>query len=122
MNAPFLTNRSGVIFFLFLAAIVIAGVVVSVLANKRKTGRYAYLKKRKIANLLLTTGMVSLVFFFFMFERVRFFGARFWFLLIAVWAIVWMVFIFRFVKKEIPAMRALDEQRKQQGKYFPSKK
>src|SRR3989338_987414 len=122
VHAPFLTNREGFVFFLILAAVVIAGVIISLSANKRKLGRYVYLTRRKISNLLLSVGIVSLVFFFFMFERVRFFGARFWFLFIFIGAVVWVAFIFRFVKKEIPALKLRDEQRKQQGRYLSSKK
>jgi len=122
INAPFLTDRAGMIFFIILAAIVVAGIAVSLLANKRKLDRYAYLVCRKVANALLTTGIVSLVFFFFMFERVRFFGARFWFLFIVIGALAWAVCIVRFAKKEIPVLQMRDEQRKRQGKYFPSKK
>lgn len=109
-------------FFVFFGAFVILGAVVRVVArHKKKDDKYAVLIYRKVGQLLLTMGILGMLFFFFTFEEAYFLGARFWFLLWGIGVIAWAASIFRFARTTVPAMRERHQKGKENERYLPRK-
>lgn len=100
----------GLIIFLAVAAILI-------LMIKRKGGIY-----KGVLNSLylffLSNTLIALIIFFFNYELIPFFSARFW---LAIWVlamIIWKFFIFRKLRL-IPLRKKTQDQEKELKKYLP---
>ena len=72
--------------------------------------------------MFVSFGVLSMLWFFFTFEEIYFLGARFWFLLIVIGFIAWIVYIVRYARVTIPAMKEESEKGKDEDKYMPRKK
>lgn len=110
-----------VVFAGFLVLLLI-GIFSRIVAVHKTEDRYMKEAGLRFATLFITMGLLGLMFFFFSFEHIRFFGARFWYLLWLIGSVTWFVFLVRFVKKEIPYKRARDLERVAKLKYMPKKK
>lgn len=75
-----------------------------------------------ISNLLLTTGILVLVLWFFRNQQIPLFSARFWWWLVVAMALIWVVFIGNKIKDKIPRSRELQEKKEFYYKYLPRKK
>lgn len=84
---------------------------------KRRAGLY-----RGILNSLYNFGLsnliIGLIIFFFNYEMIPFFTARFWFAIWALEMLVWLIFIFRKLKN-IPKAKQRLEEEKELKKYLP---
>ncbi len=107
------TNQSifiGLIIFLLAAGIF-------VLIIKRKSGIYRGFFNR-LYSFFLSNAVIASIIFFFNFELIPFFSARFW---LAAWFIImlaWLIFILRRLKF-IPRIKKEQEQEKELKKYLP---
>ena len=77
---------------------------------------------RHLGYLFLTMGILGMFWFFFTFEEIYLFGARFWFLVWLLICIVWAWWIIRYVKVTIPQLRKAGAAKKDSNKYIPVKK
>lgn len=109
-------------FFLFFAGMILFGAVARIVAKNKKGDRYLVQTYRKIAVMLITMGFAGLVFFFFTYEELYIFGARFWFLFWAIGLIAWAVSIVRFVKVKVPQAKEDSAMKSAFNKYIPRKK
>ncbi len=108
-------------FFGFFALTVIAGSVIRMVVRNGTYDRYRAITLKKIASLCSVSGVVGLVWFFFTFEEIQFFGSRFWFLVWILAVVAAVVAIVRYVKKEVPALQYREQSRADVNKYLPKR-
>jgi regulator of protease activity HflC (stomatin/prohibitin superfamily) len=106
-------------FFGLFALFVIAGAVIRMMVRNRSYEKYRAEMFKRVAGILTTTGVVGLIWFFFTFEEIQFFGARFWFLVIIAGVVVSLVQLKRFMKREVPALQHREQSRSEVNKYLP---
>lgn len=84
---------------------------------KRKSGIYRGLFK-SLYSFFLSNALIGFILFFFDYEIIPFFSARFW---LALWFLVMLVWLFFIIKKlkSIPAQKKQDEEKKELKKYLP---
>ena len=109
------------VFGAFILCFVI-GIVSRIVASNRSQDRYIEQLGQRVGTLFVTMGLLGILLFFFSFERVQLFGARFWYPVWLVGVLVWVYYILRFAKRDIPAMRQRDLNRKSVSKYLPQRK
>lgn len=78
--------------------------------------------EQKLSGWFITWAVVGLVWVFMAYERINFFGSRFWTLVMIVIALVWLAFIMRYWKKVVPSMETLRRERAEFEKYLPKKR
>lgn len=109
-------------FFFLFAIFIILGSVSRMFARNRKEDYLMVKAYRYLGYMFLTMGIVGMFWFFFSFEEIYFFGARFWFLAWLVSVITWVWWIVRYVKVTIPELRQAGAAKKDANKYIPKKK
>ncbi len=118
-----LTVSSSQILFAVFAVLFTLGVIIRVVATKRRhEDRYVASLFRRIGGMLVTMGILGLVWFFYAYEEIPFLGARFWVLAWGVIGLIWIARIVRFAKRDVPAHRAFDATRAAREKYLPKSK
>ena len=113
---------TGQFIFGFFAIVFVSGIIAGVMSQHRVEDRYQKILFNKVATMLITMGLLGVGLFFFSYEHVFFLGARFWYPVWLLGAIVWIVFIIRFFRKRIPVMVKRDLSRKEEKKYLPTRK
>ena len=108
--------------FLFFALFIILGSLSRMFARQRKEDYLMVKAYRYAGQLFLTMGVLGMLWFFFTFEEIYFFGARFWFLLWVTGSIAWAWWIVRYVNVTIPELRQAGAAKKDSNKYIPRKK
>lgn len=108
-------------FFAFFALMILGGSVLRMVVRNGKYDRYRGIVLKKIATLSSWLGASGLVWFFFTFEEIQFFGSRFWFLLWALSLIVGVCVIIRYIKKDVPALQCREQSRADVNKYLPKR-
>jgi hypothetical protein len=109
------------LFVVFFASFVL-GIVGRIATDRRRDDRYVRKIGNRISSLLVTMGSFGLLLYFFGFEDVYFFGARFWYPVWSIATVVWAYYIVRYIKKDVPEMRARESSRKAKNKYIPGRK
>jgi uncharacterized membrane protein len=96
--------------FIAFGLLLVVGVAARLL-RRRAENKLTRVLIRRASGIAIWAAVTGLVWFFCHYERVRFLGSRFWFLLwigLTVFALVRFV---RFVRRDVPAMRARQEER-----------
>ncbi len=106
----------------FFVLLFVLGVLTKAFAPLRFTDRYALEVISKVTTLLITMGLIGMVLYFFSFERIRFFGARFWYPLWFLATMLWSVSILRYTKRDMPLKRQQVIERQEKRKYFPPRR
>lgn len=101
--------------FLFL------GIVCRISADHRGKDFYLRAIGHRTATFLVTMGLLGTLLFFFSYEGIQLLGARFWYPLWLLAALVWAVCIVRYVTRDIPRLKASVDAREKQLKYLPQK-
>ena len=114
-----ISDRAAIMLFGFFALCIIGGMVARIVSSSWSIDRYKHNIWDRAARSTVTMGLLGLFFFFFLFENVRFFGARFWFLFWLVGAIAWVISLVRFATKITPATKARDALLELRDKYLP---
>jgi cell division protein FtsW (lipid II flippase) len=78
--------------------------------------------EQKLGGWFITWAVIGLVWVFMAYERINFFGAWFWTLVMIVLAFLWLALIMRYWKKVVPSMETLRRERAEFEKYLPKKK
>ena len=103
---------------LFIGLLIAFAVVALIIALiKRKSGIYrGFLKS--LYNFFLSNAFIGFILFFFDYEMVPFFSARFW---LALWFITMLIWLFFIIKKlkAIPSYKKEDEKEQELKKYLP---
>lgn len=107
-----------IVFGVFLACFVL-GLIGRIVVDRRGDDRYKKEIGSRISSLFITMGLLGVILFFFSFEHIQLFGARFWYPIWVIAILVWTFFIVRFVKREVPKKRAREMALREQSKYLP---
>lgn len=107
-----------VVFGVFLGCLVL-GIVGRIVVDRRGDDRYKKDAGGRISSLLITMGTLGVILFFFSFEGIQLFGARFWYPVWGIGLLVWTYFIVCYVKYTVPVRRKREQQLREQGKYLP---
>lgn len=119
--APLLTINARLLFGVF-ALLFVLGVVVRVVARRRKEDRLVTETFRRIGQLGVTMGLLGLLLFFFAYQEIPFLGMRVWFLLWGIGLLVWVGMVVRYATKIVPAERRRLSERTERNKYLPRAK
>jgi len=107
------------LFFILFALLVIAASAARMVANNKLEDKYHKIIALRAANIALITGVLGLVLYFFTYEEIQFFGARFWFLILLIGVIVAVVRLVRYAKKVVPVKRKNEQSKAEVNKYLP---
>lgn len=100
----------------------VVGIVMKIVSTHRVKDAYLLEVVRKGIVLLVTMGLTGSILYFFSYERIRFFGARFWYIVWLAALVYWVYRIVRFVREEVPEKRKIEQAKEAHKKYFPTKK
>ncbi len=112
---------TGRIVFGVFVAVFLFGVVARVFAAKQ-VDKYKMMTFSRVANMLVTMGLLGALLYFFSFERIQFFGGRFWYPVWVIVLLVWGGVILNYIKKQVPRMREEARERLEKRKYLPKRK
>ncbi|OGL95998.1 hypothetical protein A2348_00705 [Candidatus Uhrbacteria bacterium RIFOXYB12_FULL_58_10] len=121
-DPPAVWAGAGRSLLVIFVGMIVASVVVRRVKIPRATDRHQATIYRKVVNLLFTMGFVGIILFFFSFQEIRLFGARFLYLLWIAGTVWWIVSIVRYAKKQVPEARRREIERFELEKYLPKKK
>lgn len=113
---------TGQVIFAFFVLLFVLGIVARIVSSQKQTDKYMRLFGQRVGVLLITMGLLGVLLYFFSYERIRFFGARFWYLFWLIGCFVWGIVLVRFVRTSIPAMKQKEGIRSELRKYFPPRK
>lgn len=104
------SDTASMAIFIVFGVVLVAGIVARLLR------RYAAQKLtrvliRRASGIAIGAAITGLVWFFCHYERVRFLGARFWFLLWIGFTLFALDRFVTFLRRDVPAMRARQEER-----------
>ena len=119
LSAPEVGGVLGTLVFAVFVVSFVLGLVGRIVVDRKSTDRYKRDIGSRIAGLLMTMGILGAVLFFFSFERIQLFGARFWYPVWALATVVWVAFIVRYALRDIPAKKAHAQRLHAQSKYLP---
>lgn len=118
-NIEGLIGKGVLIFFVLL---ILAGIVCRALVVHTAKDAYVKMILKRITRLGVSMGSLGIVLAFFSYEGIRFFGARFWYVLWAVIFIGWVAYLVRFFLKDVPQMREKNKKEHLKSKYLPGRK
>ncbi len=119
LQPPEVGGLLGSIVFGFFVAIFILGIIGRMVVDRKGSARYKKEIGNRISTLLVVMGLLGVLLYFFSFEEIQLFGARFWYPVWIVVTAVWVFFLVRYVKRDVPAKRAREQHLREQGKYLP---
>lgn len=106
-------------FFGLFVLLLVGGAILRMYVRNGKLDKYRGTVLRRVAGIASSAGIVGLVWFFFTFEEIQFFGARFWFLIWIIGVVIAIVQLVRFVKKDVPVLQHREQSRADVNKYLP---
>jgi hypothetical protein len=119
LDPEVISNQMAILLFGFFALVILGGITARIVSSRWRRDRYKHQLWQRAAQAAVTMGLVGLFFFFFLFENIRFFGARFWYLFWLIGAGVWIWHLVRFATKVTPAAKARDSLLELRDKYLP---
>jgi len=122
MSAPEVDGLIGTIILVLFVVLFVLGIVGRIVASRKEEDRYKREVGNRISTLLVTMGFLGIVLFFFSFEQIELFGARFWYPTWVIGMLVWVHFIVRYVRRDIPAKKMRSQLLKEKAKYLPKAK
>lgn len=118
-----LANQSFLFFVLAAAAFFVLGVVIVIFTRRTaKQDSIGVKGEQKLAVWCLAWSFLSLVWLFFVYERINLFGAPFWFLVGILGALIWLGLIVKYMFWTVPKLRAKVRFMEEKEKYLPRKK
>ncbi|MDA0208510.1 MAG: hypothetical protein O3B64_03885 [bacterium] len=118
-----LTTTASTAFFVFFVGLVLTGLIIRILARKRKKAdRYLgriYLRSGAMVTIM---GLLGLFWFFLADQQIYLFGAKFWLLIWVIVGVIWKISIYRYVKNVVPEKRKIEQSKADVNKYLPRKK
>ena len=112
---------SRAILVLFVAMTVV-GILGFVFIMKRKIDKYNRRAIERASTLLFTMGLFGLLLYFFAFEHVPILSMRIWYIVWLSSALFWAWLVYRYISVEVPAKRALKQEREKMNKWLPKAK
>lgn len=121
VRPPVMSLVAAGIFALGFLILLVIGII-CMRRGSKNDNRYRAHGEQKLGSWFITWAVVGMVWVFMAYERINFFGSRFWTLVMIIVAAVWLVFIIRYWKKVVPSMEMLRRERAEFEKYLPRKK
>lgn len=112
----------GKIFFGFFVLLFIFGIVCRLIVTHQTKDRYLKQIGIRVGVFAVSMGIIGMILFFFSYENIRLFGARFLYVFWAVAFIGWLMILVKFIVRDIPLLRERDIKEHAKLKYFPGKK
>jgi hypothetical protein len=106
----------------FFLALFLLGIICRIVVIRRTHDRYVKWIGKRATVFFLTMGFFGIVLSFFSYERIQFFGARFWYPIWFLGFAIWLAVLLRFLFKRIPEIRAQNERDHAKSKYLPGRK
>ena len=122
LEPPKVWDGSGRYLALVFVGMLVASVVLLRIKVPKAVDKIQANLYRRVASMLVTMGIVGLVLFFFSYEQIRLLGARPLYLAWLAGLAAWIVILVRFSKKEAPAVRQSELDRRAIQKYLPKRK
>ncbi len=122
MNPPEVGGLLGTIVFVVFVVFFVLGIVGHLVSERKGSDRFVRTVGHRISTLLVTMGLLGVLLFFFSFEGIRMFGARFWYPLWVILVVVWAFLIVRYLKCDVPLQRARETSSRAQRQYLPGRK
>jgi len=119
LQAPEVGGVLGTIVFGVFIAFFVLGIIGRIVVDRRGQDRYKKEIASRISTLLVTMGLLGSVLFFFSFEGIQLFGARFWYPVWIITSLVWVLYLVRYVRRDLPAKRLREQHLREQSKYLP---
>lgn len=119
MAPPEVGGLLGNIVFGVFVGVLILGIIGRIVVDRRGDDRYKKEIGSRISSLLITMGVLGVILFFFSFEKIQLFGARFWYLVWIIATLVWAFLLVRYVKRDVPRKREREVALREQAKYLP---
>ncbi|MEK7122969.1 MAG: hypothetical protein AAB855_03875 [Patescibacteria group bacterium] len=115
LSEPFL-----IFFAIFFGFFVVLKILLRVMGRQYIVGMHKAQKQvlYKIEYMLLTMGLLGLLWTLFRYELVPYFSARYWVIIWMVGLVIWGYLIFYYAQYQVPQIVKRDETRKAQKKYF----
>jgi len=113
---------SGKFIFGFFVLLFVLGIVCRIVSSHKTEDRYMRGLGERLGVMFLTMGFLGVLLYFFSFERISLFGARFWYVLWTAGLIVWITRLIRVAMVTIPQEKKRAQQQAEQQKYFPGRK
>jgi hypothetical protein len=104
---------------ILLAVIFIAGIAIKWFAYKKRSNPPLHRVLSRIGRAEIAVALIGAFFYFVSYEQIVLVSARFWWLLLAVAAVVWKVYIFLDIKKRYPVEKKALADRMAKEKYLP---
>lgn len=120
-SPPSVGGTSGNMIFGFFILFFVLGIVVRIVANNRTEDRYLKIIANRLAAWFITMGLLGVMLYFFSFEGINFFGAKFWYIVWVIITLIWFSYLFKVFKK-IPEIKDKAVQNREKYKYFPPRK
>lgn len=109
--------------FGFFAALVLIGILLRVLTTKKSAmDRFTDETLRRFSKEGITMGVLGLILFFFSYEQIHLFGAKFWYILWLAVSLVWLGMTLWYALRTVPSKRAAAKERIEREKYLPKSK
>jgi len=120
---PLLTSLFQQLFFYSFGAMVVLALIISILVKqKKKTDPWLAKGFQKISSWCLTMGIAGLIILFFSFEQVVLLSMRLGYIIWLIAALAWLVWIVIFFVRIVPRKKAEIQEKKELGKYIPTRK
>ncbi|HBK34248.1 TPA: hypothetical protein DEP34_03750 [Candidatus Uhrbacteria bacterium] len=122
LDPPVVSGGIGqALFFLFITCFVM-GCAARMVGVRRMPDKHAKRLMDSVGLALFVMGFFGVCLFFFSYEHIRLFGARFWYPMWLAGLIAWIGYYGWIAKKRIPLWRQREVERQQKDAYLPSKK
>ncbi|MBM5789873.1 hypothetical protein FJZ23_02175 [Candidatus Parcubacteria bacterium] len=115
-------GTSGRIIFGVFLLLFVLGLVARMVALHKTQDHHLRELGLRVGSLCITMGVLGVLLSFFSYERIRLFGARFWYLLWLIGLIVWAAFLARYAYKTVPMLKAREVEQEERRKYLPSRR
>ena len=112
-----MNTRAIIILAVIFSILIIAGVVSKVLAKTNDS-----LKAKgytRFFYLFLSMGLIGYLYLFFAWQGAVLLSARFWLLILLIFALTWAGFIIKYLAKDAPKQREEINKKRQFEKYIP---
>ena len=122
MQPPVVDSLFGKIVFGVFLVLFLLGIISRIVLSQRTYDRYVMMMGKRLVLCFTTMGFLGLMIYFFSYENIQLFGARFWYPLWVLGLIVWGVFLARFIIRDVPALREKNVREHAKSKYIPGRK
>lgn len=122
LNAANVSTLVGKVLLGFFLLLFLVGVVSRIVLIHKSKDRYLKMIGKRLATCCVTMGLLGVMLFFFSYEGIQFFGARFWYAFWMIGFVAWAIVIARFIMKDVPFMREKNLKQHAKSKYIPGRK